>query len=572
MKFFPVALLGLLMTLSGAQAQWITKTYPLASGWNGIWLAGDASYGTVVELLGTYTNITEVWRWNPNADQTQFSATPSEPSTTSEEWTVWKRDGTETQLSRLVGNSSYLIRCAGPVTLPLKQLALPPTATWLISGANFLGFPAAGDGTAASSPTLSNYFTSYPSASTTVLATGTKIFRYIGGELNSTNPMLINPATERLDSNKAYWFQVPTVGNFTAPVEYEVPGSTGLAYGRTLNTLTAGVTNRSTGEVTLNVTLENSEAAPANQRTVTGPVPLSRRTFNSTTNAYTETPVGTGFSITIPASGRANLDFTVDRSAITSSSAWHASILRIRDAAGLTDVRLPVSAQAATPAGLWIAQAKVSEVTSTTPLSYRNKAGDMVTSGKTTSQPFTLIYLMHVDSTGTARLLSQVFAGKLASSGNPAGLCITEKRILSHAASDVPPRRYFSCQLPIVPYINGTGTVSHGSSVLWRISVAHNDPTNPFVHTYHPDHDNLDATFTFPLDSGVESYAVTRDCSFNFTATPPDGSTVAGWGSTILGGTYAETLTGLNSKPLTVGGGFVMRRISEIPDIDLTYP
>ncbi|MDB6072225.1 MAG: hypothetical protein JWL81_3396, partial [Verrucomicrobiales bacterium] len=193
MKFFPVALLGLLMTLSGAQAQWITKTYPLANGWNGIWLGGDASYTTVGDLLATYTNITEVWRWNPNADQTQFTTAPSEPSTTSEEWTVWKRDGTETQLSRLVGNSSYLIRCIGPVTLPVKQLALPPTATWLISGANFLGFPAAGDGTAATSPTLSNYFASYPSASTTVLATGAKIFRYIGGELNATNPMLINP-------------------------------------------------------------------------------------------------------------------------------------------------------------------------------------------------------------------------------------------------------------------------------------------------------------------------------------------------------------------------------------------
>ncbi|MDB6069388.1 MAG: hypothetical protein JWL81_559, partial [Verrucomicrobiales bacterium] len=380
------------------------------------------------------------------------------------------------------------------------------------------------------------------------------------------------PATERLDPNKAYWFQVPTVGNFTAPVEYEVPGSTGLAYGRTLNTLTAGVTNRSTGEVTLNVTLENSEAAPTNQTAVTGPVPLLRRVFNSTTNAYVETPVGTGFSVTIGASGRANLDFSVDRSAITSSSAWHASILRIRDAASLTDVRLPVSVQAATPAGLWIAQAKVSEVTSTTPLMYRNTAGDLVSSGTKTSQPFTLVYLMHVDSAGTARLLSQVFAGKLASTGNPAGLCISETRILPHATSDVPPRRYVSCQLPLVPFINGTGTVTSGSSVAWRISIAHNDATNPFVHTYHPDHDNLDATFSIPLQSGAESYAVTRDCTFNFTASPPNGTTVAGWGSTILGGTYAETLNGLNSKPLSVGGTFVMRRISEIPDIDLTTP
>ena len=564
MKFFPVLLAAALLTLSSAPAQWITKTYPLVAGWNGVWLPGDASYAAVAELLSAYPAVTEVWRWNPNPDQTQFTQAPSTPTTSSEEWTVWKRDGSETQLSRLVGNSSYLIRCSTPVSLPIKLLALPPAATWLISGANFLGFPSAGTGSITNSPTLAAYFASYPSAATTVLAPGSKIFKYIGGELNSTNPMLISPNTETLDSSKAYWFQIPTVGNFTAPVEYEVPSDRGLAFGRTLTAMTAGVTNRSTTSMTLTVSLETSEPAPIGQTGVTGGVPLTRRIFNSVTNAYDETPVTGSFSVTIPASGRENLEFGVDRSSMTSSSAYYASMLRITDSANLTDVRLPVSAQAATTAGLWIAQAKVSNVASTSP----------DPSGTTTSQPFPLIFLVHVDSVGTARQLSQVFVGKLNVEGHPAGICLTEDMILPHAQSDLVPRRYFSCQLPLIPYINGTGTVVTGSTVTWVIEVPHNDPTNPFVHTYHPDHDNLDANFSATiLPSGVESYSITRTCHFAFTSSPPNGATVSGWGSTILGGDYSETLLGLNSKPLSVSGTFVMRRISEIPSIlDVTTP
>lgn len=543
--------------LSGiASAQWITKTYPLADGWNGVWLPGDASYAALSDLVSAYPGITEIWRWNPNPDQTQFSDTPSTPTTTSDEWTVWKRDGTETQLSRMVGNSSYLVRCSGAVSWPVKLRALPPAATWLVSGANFLGFPAFGDG-GAQAPSLSAYFASFPSASTTVLAPGAKIYRYTSGDLGPANPMLVSPGGERLDSSRAYWFQIPTVGNFTAPVEYEVPGGTGIDFGRTHTALTTGVTNRSTSPVTLTVTLEPSEPAPSGQTAVTGGVALTRRIFNSATNAYDETPVGGGFTVTIPASGRANLDFGIDRSAMDGSSAYYASILRVRDSANLTDVRLPVSGQAATTAGLWVAQAMVNGVASTVPGA----------SGTATAQAFPLVFLVHVDSVGTARLLSQVFTGRLNTAGNPFGLCLTEDKIVPHAQSDIPPRRYFSCQLPLDSAITGAGTVGNGSTVAWEIKIPFDDPTSPFLHTYHPDHDNLDATFSIPLKNGDESYSVTRNCSFTFTAAPPGGAKVPGWGSTVLGGTYAETLKGLNNKTLSVSGGFAMRRISEISSI-----
>lgn len=563
MKSFLICLFTLLGVSATAQAQWYSKTYTLAAGWNGIWLSGDATHTTVGNLFAAYTQVDEVWRWNPNPDQTGFTGSPSTPSPTSEEWTVWKRaDAAEQKLTQMLGNSSYLIRCSAPTSVTIKQLALPPSADWLISGANFIGLPGYGPGDT-TSPLLSTYLASFPSASTTLLAPETKIYKYVGGELSATNPMQVQAGAERLNPDRAYWFEAAVASDFTAPVEYELPTHAGLAFGATLTSMTVGVNNRLTTDVTLRVRLESSEAAPAGQPGVTGGVALTRRVFNSTTNAYDETPVGDGFTLTVGGSGRANLDFGVNRSSFTENAAFRASVLRITDSANLTDVRLPVSALPANPAGLWIARAEVTDVGSTVP----------GVTGTKTAQPFPLVFLIHVDNQRVSRMLSQVFVGKLATTNQPLGLCVSEDRILNKAQSGLEPRRYVSCQLPGVAYLTGQGSLDIGSTMTWSVSVPHTDPTNPFVHTYHPDHDSLNDSFSGTLPAGNESYTIGRTCGFSFTAEPPNGSSVQGWGTTILGGTYAETLRGLNGqRDLNVSGTFVMRRISELGDIDLSVP
>ena len=572
MKSHCLLLGAFLLALSPLSAQWYSKTYSLAAGWNGIWLHGDASYTTVAELFASNTNITEVWRWNPNPDQIQFSSSPSTPTTNSDEWTVWKRDdATDQVLQRMVASSAYLINNAGSATtVTIKQQASSPANTWLISGANFMGFPSAG--TSSSWPILSNYFASFINGSNTGLPSGTKVYKYVGGALSGSNPLQVVNTTERLDPDKAYWINLATVSSFTGAIEYEVPGSGGLLFGRTASALTVGVTNRSTSSVTLTISLDGSEAAPTGQSAISGAVPLTKRVFNSTTNSYDETAVpATGsspaYTVTVAAGGRANLDFGVNRASLsTTSSDFYASILRIKDSAGLTDVRLPVSVQPATAAGLWIGQVNVSQVVST-------QQG----SGSNTSRAYPLYILMHLDTAGNARLLRQAFSGRLVTTSNPLGLAVSEARVLGGAASDVKPMRFY---MPMMPEGSPTilasttpATFSSGSSVLWNITHDYRDPVNPFVHTYHPDHDNLDARFSAtPLAAGQESYTIVRACTFSFTSSPPDRSTVTGWGTTVLGGNYSETLTGLNKVPLTVSGTFAMRRISEIADIDLTTP
>ena len=534
-------------------AQWKTETYALKGGWNGIYLHGDASHTTPATLFQNYPTVLEVWRWNPNPDQTQYSTSPSEPSSTSSEWTIWKRNDPEEQLlTAMVGQSSYLVYLSGSssttTNVAIPQRPRPPAATWLVSGANFLGFPA--DST---TPLMASYFASFPAA----LASPSKVYKYIGGELGSTNPFAVATSSERLNRNTAYWFEATVVGDFTGPLKYELPSTDGLAFGRTGSVITVGVTNRTTSALTLTLSTVNSEAAPSGQTAITGPVPLTRRVYDSTTGVTTETAITGSFTVSVPASGRLNLEFGLTRSSLTgNSSALYASFLRIKDSANFSDVYLPASAQTATPAGLWAGQIDVSSVQSTV-------AGSP---GSTTTRSFPLRALVHVDTNGVARLLSQAYVGTLASTGNPLGICTKEVGLLSSQKGDA--LRLVSSTMPLDRAITGTGSFAVGSTLSHTVNIAFDDPTNPFVHAYHPDHDNRDARLA-PLAAGKESYTLTRQLTFTFTASPPDGSTVTGWGTTIYGGTYSETIQGLNKVPLTVGGTFTFRRVSEISAITL---
>ena len=100
------------------------------------------------------------------------------------------------------------------------------------------------------------------------------------------------------------------------------------------------------------------------------------------------------------------------------------------------------------------------------------------------------------------------------------------------------------------------------------ISTPFNDPTSPFVHQYHPDHDNKSSSAT--LVSGQESYDLTRAISFNFATTPPSGVSATGYGTSVVAGNYSEVITGLRKDSVAVTGTFTLRRVSELGTLNLT--
>ena len=183
--------------------------------------------------------------------------------------------------------------------------------------------------------------------------------------------------------------------------------------------------------------------------------------------------------------------------------------------------------------------------------------------GTFTPKPFVLRTLLHLSDDNVASLLPQVYLGQLAAAPHDVGLCTDESGLKQDALAGA--QRFSSAHMPLDTVISaGSGSIGVGETLTRNIRIAYNDPTNPFVHAYHPDHDNKDARGA-PLPAGVESPDITRECTFVFTASPPAGSSATiGWGSSILGGIYTETITGLHKEPLVLSGIFELRRASEI--------
>ncbi len=549
MKSLRLLFISLFIAVS-AHAQWQSTTYTLKGGWNAIYLHGDASHATPEVLFASNPEVLEVWRWNPNPTQVQFTVSPLIPSAGTKEWSTWVRDGSSNSLGRLIGQMSYLVKCSGTTansySLAIPQKIMPPSATWVRNGANLMGFPS--KLTASTYPTMGTYFATFPAA----ITSNVKIYKYVGGDLGPGNPIQVFYSTsERLDRNQAYWFDSEVVGDFYAPVDISLSNSSGIDFGRTGSTITVRLLNRSATVSTVTIAPVDSAAAPVGQDLVTGSVPITSRTYDAQALAWTESAIVGSYGVVVAPNTAVEVTFGIDRTAMTgSANAFYASMLRFTDSAGLYDILLPVSARKASLAGLWIGEASVSAVVS--------KAAGFT--DQSTAQSYPLRYLIHVDDAGTARVLSQVFIGQLAGTTPQAGITAQESNLST--ADKASASRIVAAHMPLDRVLATTGSFALGSSLSCTIATPFNDAVNPFVHQYHPDHDNKSGSTT--LVAGQESYNISRAVTFTLAATAPAGVSSIGYGASVIAGTYGEVISGLHKDTLQISGTFTLRRVSEI--------
>ena len=561
MKSILLTLVSLIFAAPAAQAQWQSTTYTLKGGWNSIYLHGDVSYATLDDLFESHLEVLEVWRWNPNPNQVGFITSPLIPTNGTPEWSKWVRDTTVgSSLVGMTGQSAYLVKCSGTTadsySVPIAYKPMPPNNSWVRSGANFIGFPSSNK--AGNFPTFASYFATFPAA----IASNAKIFKYIGGDLGANNPLQVfSTSSERLDRNQAYWFSSEVVGNFYAPVQISLSNSDGLAFGRRRSVITARVMNRTAAVMTLTINPVSSNSPPSGQELVTDGVPLTRRTFNDQ-GEWVETPIAAAYDEVIAPNSSVELSFGIDRGLMVGAAdALYASLLRFTDSANTFDILIPATARKSTLAGLWIGEALVTAVESK-PLE------DAV---KSTGSAFPLRYLIHVSDDGTARVLSQIFMGPMVAAPHDFGLCLSEAGLKADAKSYA--SRIVATHMPLDLALGTTGSFGSfaiGDDLSCTIATPFDDPTNPFVHQYHPDHDNKSGQAE--LLAGQESYDVTREVTFTFTDAPPSGGSATGWGSSVIGGTYGEVVSGLHRDSVGVGTGdglnlsgtFELRRASEL--------
>jgi hypothetical protein len=179
----------------------------------------------------------------------------------------------------------------------------------------------------------------------------------------------------------------------------------------------------------------------------------------------------------------------------------------------------------------------------------RDQDGLYVSSGVNTNMAkvasaFPMRLILHHDATNSkVSLLQRAYIGKGASTTNT---IVANREALLDATQIASARRISATHLPFSltnTVWSTNGNFNPGTVVVLSVPLDYNDHTsNPFLHTFHPDHDNLDPKFERVRPQGEESYGLTRTITLTFSATGTDFRSLT---SSAQGraGTYEETIT-----------------------------
>lgn len=583
----------LALTAWPVRAQWTTQTLSLKAGWNAVFLHVDAGHATLDQLVGAgapaVTPIEEVWRWNTQAGTAQFIDSPQEPTTGGTQWSAWRRaDGGASALQVLTPNTAYLVFSTADYGWELKGRPVLPRYDWSTSGLNFLGFPTVPAG----SPNFEDFLLQAPA-----LLAG-EIYRYPGGDLGPGNPLRVFALrTTPVTRGQAYWLRAgDSFNDYFGPFAVTAAGTGAASFGDAGSAFSFRLKNLTAAPLTVNLALRASEAPPAGQPAIAGVPPLLVRGERNTTNltyGYSTLPPGTPHAIVLPPRGQSGSEREVvlglDRATITAAPGeLLAGVLELTDSLGHTRVELAATATAASTAGLWVGTAAVTGVSQYLLQYLRDGAGSLViqengayvVSSITTNVtpvpvPYPLRLIVHNPAAGPATLLQRVYVG-LNAITNPV---VANGEAALHPGLLADARRISATHLPWTEANEGwdfSGPLTRSAVILATVGTPYNaHESNPFLHTYHPDHDTLDARFRQELPQGAESYRIIREISLSVNPPADHFQSRIAAGLTLTG-EYLESLRleGLaraggtfDARRFDVTGEFQIHRLSEVPTL-----
>jgi hypothetical protein len=594
--------LGLFAMLLGASlsahAQWLSQTNVLKSGWNAVYLHVDASHITLTNLIAADANnpILEVWMWSPSASTMQFIQSPLNPIDTGSQWASWIRTASGSSLlQRLVGNAAYLVRVGTNVTTYnwiVKGKPVSPHYAWTTTGLNFLGFPTVPTGP----PNFDAFLSQAPE-----LQQNAEIYQYVGGDLGATNPARVFMLrTTPVKRGQAFWMRSGNVFNrYFGPFEATFSNLKGIDFGASLSSSSFRLRNLTASNLTVTLRLLASEVPPAGQSNIAGLPPLLVRGSLNTTNltyGYSNLTVSSSCVWTLAGKGQSGSEVEVvlglNRASLTNNAGdLLAGLLRLTDSLGFSQVDVPATATVGSAAGLWVGGAVVMQVGEYLK-TYQREAGgnpavqtngmyvvtDLNTNLGSVADAFPLRLIVHNPAAGNAVLCQRVFVGVDANTNS----VVAQQEAALNPSYRSQARRISATHLPwsstnLTWAFNGRFRQS--TNLATTVTLNYNDQaSNPFLHTYHPDHDNLDPTFSTVAPQGSESYTVQRDIRLAVAPPADDFTSLTAGGQTITGN-YGETITILG---LTRGGGtndtrnfevrgvFSLNRISEAPTLTTT--
>ena len=578
---FRISVFGFLLVFglcTAAPAQTIPQTFSLRSGWNSIWLDVEPVDPAVATVLAG-APLVSVWTFADRLSAVDFVEDTAEP--------VWNRDrwlrfvptnhpaAFQNNLFTMPGKRAYLIQLTNAFTLTVTGRPAWRARAWVPDAYNLRGFPV----DPAGPPTFQEFFRFSPAHFDAAAGHLQKIYR-----LAATGQWTLVAPTDVMRYGEACWVFAHGGSDYVAPFNVTLEGGDGLDFGSQRDA--RKLTFANLRDANTSVGLRDLAASSA----------LSYVRFNPTNvNEW----VALSGTVAYPLAGGASLPWRtrIRRSDLASGS--YNSVLEITDGQG-TRFQIPVTADALTAAaaggpasgggpaaaggasdgyslaGLWMGHASIAAVNE---VNTTHAGTNTPTAGE-----FNLRLLLHVDRNGTVRLLkevTQLWKDGVATN-NAAGqavvqtpghfVLVTEESLFAQfSGATLRDGTQAGRRLSAIGYDFPTaaganylllaGAFGGNNELTGTITLTPQSPTNPFRHKYHPDHDNLDDRFA---NFKAESYEVTRTLSLEFSSTAPAGFNDPDYGYRVQGGTYRETVTGLNKSPITCQGTFRLTRLSDI--------
>ena len=555
---------------ASARAQTVSQTFQLRNGWNSIWMEVEP---TNAEIASVFANlpVSSVWTYVP-AGAVEFIQNQSEDLFNQPGWLPYfpasRPEAFLTKLYTVNALRAYLVKLTnGPRTLTVTGQPVLRAPKWVPNSFNLRGFPV----NPAQLPTFATFFS--PSAA----HAGQRFY-----QLRDNGQWTLVGAGETMKHGEAYWAFCHGASTYQGPLGFTLEPGDGLHYGATLNEIALHYKNESPAART--ICLQDVRTG-AN-------TPLSYQDFQNNRLTWINLPAPRCFTL----DGASALDGFIAIRRKDFAGTNYGSIVEVTDDIGtryvlsvtarkLSAARLglnlpPPTGAAELSSGLWVGTATVTNV---------NEANTTQPLRETpTRSAFDLRLLVHVDAGGRPYLLKEVIQmwQNGTTTNDAQGRAVADKvgrYVLLTDDSLLPQYRGASLRdgVPVGRRIStvdfdfdgGTsnvlamaGAFGIGNTARATLVLEPGTSTNPFKHGFHPDHDNLDASYR---NFKEEAFRVTRQVELQFTALPPSAlesaSAAIEYGYSVLGGIYRETVSGLHRTNILASGTFRLTRVNNAP-------
>ena len=509
----------------------------------------------------------------------------------------WYRDGgTPSTFGRVVGDQRYLVySTANNPYFQVIGTPVLPNGTIYLGEANLVGLNV--PNVASDYPSLNDYFKDCKA-----IWNGSQPW-YGVNTANASVPM--RDRTLITNASQAVWFQTADSGmkTFTGPFTVSLDRSDStVAWTESTDPRTITIQNVSSVERVLRIERISSLPPPTGCGTCAGDVKLliesmdwsegyARRVYNTLAFPFvTNIAAGAAFEFRV----KPDVENMANTKDPTSN---YMSILEISDKGTTLDdevrpdgtclYRVGISCSGtiadntvAAAAGLWVGTVVLDKVNRAKMFGSSTPEWDP-NALMTAPHPFQFRLIVHVDAKGTVNVLKQVFTAKRTPDAEESDLLTDRDTAIAYRGlfPDATIRRTASANFPFMVPLTLTGGefMAPDTTLSATFTQDYDDRTNPFVHSFHPQHDNTEFRNKTPyvMNSGdfgtgeYESWGVTRTISLKFLAEDPSNAAGQSWNRTVTGGEYSEAINGLNGqgKPILTKGIFRLSKVNDTPTL-----